>query len=86
MVRSKVNHFRVQEMKQRGCRRCGWLYACGKKKSSDDFCLGFAGGLQGGASPPALCQTSFGLMPGAITLKAPRFSLGGAGAYDTANA
>jgi competence transcription factor ComK len=45
MVRSKSNHFRVQEMKERGCRRSGCFYAGGKKRNYKVFCLGFVWGL-----------------------------------------
>jgi len=46
MVRSKDNHFRVQEMKERGCRRSGCLYAGGRKEVNGFCVLALSWGLK----------------------------------------
>jgi len=44
-VRSKSNHFRAQEMKERGCRRSGCFYAGGRKEVNVFCVLALSWGL-----------------------------------------
>ena len=61
-----------------------------KRKVKTIFCLGFVWGLARGRKPPGFMPDKFWLNAGGfacwrvITLKAPRFSLWGAGAFKTA--